>query len=101
MDNAFDRRESHSGKKVQSGVKLKNYGDKAVTKIDKPLPMSWPSNIPHDLRLKLEELDRSRWQPKPADIWGVVKEWLESHQVDVPEDLPTRPRPLMPGHEED
>ncbi|MBL3704642.1 hypothetical protein GI582_18245 [Sulfitobacter sp. BDSS02] len=61
--------------------------------------MSWPSNIPHDLRLKLEELDRSRWQPKPADIWGAVKEWLEKHEVEAPADLPRRPHLEMPGNE--
>ena len=80
---------------------MKNSGEKARPESDNQKSVSWPANIPHDLRLKLEELDRSRWRPKPADIWGVVQEWLESHKVDVPVDLPTRPRPIMPGHEED
>lgn len=61
--------------------------------------MAWPSNIPHDLRLKLEELERSRWQAKPADIWGVVKEWLEAHDVEAPSDLPETPKPKMPWQE--
>lgn len=61
--------------------------------------MSWPSNIPHDLKLKLEELERRHWQAKPADIWGEFKEWLEVHDVEAPADLPETPKPKMPWQE--
>ena len=52
---------------------------------------NWPANIPHDLALMLDELDRHRDSPAPADIWGAVREWLDRHGVDAPDTLPHPP----------
>lgn len=55
----------------------------------------------HGLRLKLQwmrgltldltELDRRRSPPTDQDRWGVIKEWLEAHDVEAPDRLPVAP----------
>lgn len=59
----------------------------------------------HGLHLKLQwmrgltselaELDRRRTPPTDQDRWGVIKEWLERHEVKAPEVLPVAPE--LPG----
>jgi hypothetical protein len=39
--------------------------------------MQWPSNIPPDLRDRLDSVMDAR-SYGAADIWGAVKEWLEN-----------------------
>lgn len=53
--------------------------------------MPWPSTIPHDLACQLSALDGRRTPTSDADRWGVIKEWLESHNVPAPDGLATAP----------
>ena len=53
--------------------------------------MTWPSTIPHDLARQLAALDERRTATSDADRWGVIKDWLESHNVQAPHGLPTAP----------
>lgn len=41
----------------------------------------WPNNAPRDLRHMLDQIARYRDAPASSDIWAVVKEWLELHNV--------------------
>lgn len=52
--------------------------------------MPWPPTIPPDLARELAELQRWRTPPSVQDQWAIVKEWLDKHQVPVP-DLPVVP----------
>jgi len=47
------------------------------------------------LDLALAELDRRRTPPTDQDRWGVIKEWLERHEVEAPDRLPVAPE--LPG----
>lgn len=47
----------------------------------------WPQTIPPDLRSKLENVMGYR-SFGPQDVWGELRDWLELHQVEVPERLP-------------
>ena len=60
----------------------------------------WPHTIPHDLRRMLETRSSFRDAPSDQDLWGVFKEWLERHQVEAPQRLPTAPEEETPslGH---
>jgi hypothetical protein len=55
------------------------------------ISMPWPSTIPHDLAGQLAALDERRTATSDADRWGVIKDWLESHNVPAPDGLPTAP----------
>lgn len=50
-------------------------------------PMPWPHSIPPDLRRRLDAVLSHRTRGA-AEIWGEVRDWLEAHQVEVPEGLP-------------
>lgn len=52
--------------------------------------MKWPSNIPPDLRDRLDSVMDTR-SYGAADIWGTLKEWLENHGIEpvaLPEEKP-------------
>ncbi len=51
----------------------------------------WPARIPHDLKMKLEELAERRYAESDQDRWAAIKEWLEKHSVQAPERLPQEP----------
>ena len=52
----------------------------------------WPHTIPHDLAEALAELDRMRFHASDADRWGVIRDWLVKHGIEVPDHtLPTAP----------
>lgn len=51
----------------------------------------WASNIPPDLRRRLNEVIGRR-SFGAADLWGEFKEWLEMHAVPAPEQLPDEVR---------
>lgn len=52
----------------------------------------WPQTVPADLRPRLEEVLSYR-SHGPAELWGVVREWLAEHAVEPPERLPEEPAP--------
>ena len=41
----------------------------------------WPNEVPPDLRYRLESVLSFR-SFGPADVWGVVREWLEAQEVE-------------------
>jgi len=41
----------------------------------------WPNEVPLDLRRRLDEVLSLRGVG-PAEVWGVVKEWLEAQRVE-------------------
>lgn len=47
----------------------------------------WPNDMPPDLRKRFDRVLSFR-SFGAADLWGEVKEWLESHGLDAPDDLP-------------
>lgn len=47
----------------------------------------WPHTIPADLRRQLETVLSFR-NCGPAEIWGEVRDWLDKHEVEAPEQLP-------------
>lgn len=49
--------------------------------------MNWPYFTPEDLRSKLETVMGFRSYGS-TEIWIVVKEWLEEHEVQAPDNLP-------------
>ena len=49
--------------------------------------MTWPHNIPPDLRKRINDVLGQRSQGA-AEIWGQVRDWLEHHGVQPPEVLP-------------
>ncbi len=51
----------------------------------------WPQTIPPDLRRKLGNVTGYR-SFGPQDIWGEVREWLTTHEVKAPADLPEDPK---------
>lgn len=55
------------------------------------MAMPWPSTIPHDLAQRFAELDQYRSPPNDADRWNTIKEWLERHEVEPPDNLPMAP----------
>ena len=50
----------------------------------------------HGLHVGMSELDRQRAPTADSDRWGVIKEWLESHEVLAPDRLPTEPERNVP-----
>ncbi len=54
--------------------------------------MQWPNTIPPDLRDNLHSLMGQR-NYGPAEMWGVVKEWLEKHEADAPGGLQIEEKP--------
>ena len=46
----------------------------------------WPNETPDDLRKKIYDVMGCR-SYGPADIWGVVKEWLETEGIEAPASL--------------
>ena len=52
--------------------------------------MSWPYTIPEDLRPRLEAVLGQR-SHGPAELWGEVRDWLEAHQVEMPEGIELAP----------
>lgn len=49
--------------------------------------MPWPNHCPDDFREKIESLQSMQYATGPAEIWSVVKSWMEKHDVD-PVELP-------------
>ena len=49
--------------------------------------MTWPNNIPPDLRKRINDVLGQR-SFSAAEIWGEVRDWLDHHGVQVPEKLP-------------
>lgn len=47
----------------------------------------WPNDLPPDLRKRLDRAMAMR-SFGAADLWGEIKEWLEGHQIEPPENLP-------------
>lgn len=45
----------------------------------------WPHNIPEDLRDALDQIAVYRDAPASSDVWAVVKEWLEQHDIEPTE----------------
>ncbi len=56
--------------------------------------MPWPNTIPPDLRKALDNTLGAR-SVGSAEVWGAVKEWLESHGAEAPE-FPVEPSPPDP-----
>ena len=46
--------------------------------------MPWPHTVPADLRRRLTSVLSTR-NHGPAEVWGEVRDWLESQGVEVPE----------------
>lgn len=59
-----------------------------------PVPPQWPNECPPDLRPRLEEVLSMR-SHGPAEIWGVVKDWLVANRAEAPDMKPT-PNPFDP-----
>lgn len=57
--------------------------------------------IPPDLRHQLDAVLGTRTRPLSADVWTELREWLERHRIEPPEELPReaeRPSPYsLPG----
>jgi hypothetical protein len=49
--------------------------------------MPWPYTIPPDLRTLLDQV-LSKRNVGAAEVWGEVRDWLEAHGVEMPDDLP-------------
>lgn len=47
---------------------------------------TWPHTIPVDLRPRLEAVLGQR-SFGPAELWGEVRDWLEKHQVEMPDGI--------------
>lgn len=52
---------------------------------------SWPHSVPDDLRHRLEGVMGYR-RFGPAEVWGAVREWLESEGVKPPLARPSNER---------
>jgi hypothetical protein len=52
--------------------------------------MTWPNNIPPDLRRLLESVLSYR-SVGAAEVWGEVRNWLIKHGVEAPERLQEAP----------
>lgn len=50
--------------------------------------MTWPHNIPVDLRPRLAAAMSMR-NCGPAEVWGEIRDWLEKHKVEMPEEIKT------------
>lgn len=48
--------------------------------------MPWPHSIPAGLRNRLAEVLSFR-NHGPAEIWGVVRDWMEENGVEMPEGI--------------
>lgn len=49
--------------------------------------MTWPNNIPVDLRRRLDAVLSLRSCGAP-EVWGEVRDWLIKHGIEAPERLP-------------
>lgn len=54
--------------------------------------MPWPHTVPTDLRRRLDEVLSFRNRSAP-EVWGVVRDWLEAHQVEMPDSVKVDPPP--------
>ena len=58
--------------------------------------MTWPHNIPPDLRRRLDAALSMRGCAAP-DIWGEVREWLIQHGVEAQSQIPEDRAPDGPN----
>jgi len=64
---------------------------------DMPNKRNWSSMIPPDLRARMDAVLGTRQRPLLADVWTELRDWLEAHEVEVPEALPVEREPRVGG----
>ncbi|GIT85025.1 hypothetical protein ROBYS_00410 [Roseobacter sp. OBYS 0001] len=47
----------------------------------------WPNSIPPDLNQMLDQLALHRNEARNSDVWGVLQDWLQRHEVQPSETI--------------